>query len=580
MLRFGALLVFFALLPCCSCRRRVRRQALVGDASTIPRRWSSTLRARRTASWRSASTFRPRPDRFTIVYPKWIPGEHGPTGPLNDLAALRVSAGGTPLDWRRDPLDLYAFHVDVPAGARAIDVDFDVLMNAPGDVMSTHSVAIVNWNRALLYQDGVDSHQYFVKPSIVLPAGMGVCHRPAHGGAERQSHRLRGNARSICSSTHLWISDASCTSGISGATAPRSSSSTHSPMVPRISTFRRTLLRRISARAGGGLRHIRVASFLRLSRAPHAQRRDRFPRHRAPPIERRSRARRFLDRSAGIARQRRPHHARVLALLERQVSPPGRSHDAELSGAAAHRSALGLRGHESVSRRSALFPRGHSRAEAIIPSTSRRSTPRWTTRPAALRRRSSISRPARLTSIVARGDYGAIRRNANDFYTEGELLWLDVDTIIRERSHGARSLDTFLHRFTEPALTGPIVETYTRAQVEACSNEVEPYDWHAFFEKYVYHVDVIRPADELARAGWRLVYTDKSNDFITAGNADDHAIEGWYSYGAELTARASYATFARARRRGARDSRPACTFSPSTIKHSRPRCSSTRSSAR
>src|ERR1700742_3822474 len=111
------------------------------------------------------------PGPLTLVYPKWIPGEHGPTGPLNDLAALRISANGVPLDWRRDQVDLYAFHVDVPAGVREIDVAFDVLMNAPGDYMSTHSLAIVNWNRALLYQDNVDSHQFFIKPSIVLPPG-------------------------------------------------------------------------------------------------------------------------------------------------------------------------------------------------------------------------------------------------------------------------------------------------------------------------------------------------------------------------------------------------------------------------
>ncbi|MBV9333081.1 MAG: hypothetical protein JO146_03660, partial [Candidatus Eremiobacteraeota bacterium] len=108
------------------------------------------------------------PGSFTIVYPKWIPGEHGPTGPLNDLAALRMSANGTALEWRRDPTDPYAFHVNVPAGAAAIDVSFDVLMNAPSETMATHSVAILNWNRALLYQDGVDSHDYYVKPSIVL----------------------------------------------------------------------------------------------------------------------------------------------------------------------------------------------------------------------------------------------------------------------------------------------------------------------------------------------------------------------------------------------------------------------------
>jgi predicted metalloprotease with PDZ domain len=133
---------------------------------------------------------------------------------------------------------------------------------------------------------------------------------------------------------------------------------------------------------------------------------------------------------------------------------------------------------------------------------------------------------------VARGDYSSIRRNSGDFYTEGELLWLDVDTIIRARSHGARSLDTFLHRFTSPAVTGPIVDTYTRAQVEQLLNEVEPYDWNAFFEKYVYHPVEHPPTDELERSGWKLVYTSHPNEFLQAN--DGGSIDAWYSYGATI----------------------------------------------
>ena len=113
--------------------------------------------------------------------------------------------------------------------------------------------------------------------------------------------------------------------------------------------------------------------------------------------------------------------------------------------------------------------------------------------------------------FVARGDYHAIRRSANDFYTEGELLWLDADTIIREQSHGARSLDTFLHKYTEPSTTGPITKTYDRAEIEALLNATQPYDWHAFFDKYVYAVTEHPPTDELERSGWRFVYNDKPN---------------------------------------------------------------------
>jgi hypothetical protein len=124
---------------------------------------------------------------LTLVYPKWIPGEHGPTGPLNDLAALSISANGTALDWRRDPVDLYAFHVNLPAGADAVDVDFDVLMNAPGDVMSTHSLAVLNWNRALLYQLASLFRQACDRAALRL----GLRVRVARSGAQRQSHRLR-----------------------------------------------------------------------------------------------------------------------------------------------------------------------------------------------------------------------------------------------------------------------------------------------------------------------------------------------------------------------------------------------------
>ncbi len=113
-----------------------------------------------------------KPGTFTIVYPKWIPGEHGPTGPLNDLTMLRVTAGGRDLSWQRDKVDLYAFHVDVPSDVNAIDVDFSVILNGgSGDTMATRNLAVVNWNRDILYQSDIDSREYYVKPSIILPRG-------------------------------------------------------------------------------------------------------------------------------------------------------------------------------------------------------------------------------------------------------------------------------------------------------------------------------------------------------------------------------------------------------------------------
>src|SRR5215468_565866 len=70
------------------------------------------------------------PGPMTLFYPKWIPGDHAPSGPINDLAGLSISANGQPLFWKRDSIELFAFHVDVPQGASSIHVKLDFLSAA------------------------------------------------------------------------------------------------------------------------------------------------------------------------------------------------------------------------------------------------------------------------------------------------------------------------------------------------------------------------------------------------------------------------------------------------------------------
>jgi predicted metalloprotease with PDZ domain len=471
---------------------------------------------------------------LTLVYPKWIPGEHGPTGPLNDLAALSISANGTALDWRRDPVDLYAFHVNVPAGADAVDVDFDVLMNAPGDVMSTHSLAVLNWNRAVLYQDGVDSHRYFVKPAIVLPSGWDFAcalRDPARSGNRIDFAVTPLNALvdspldmgRFVKKWDLWREGSAFVQLDAFADHPQDLD--------------------ISEHLLKGYQHLPAEAFVMYG-----------SRHFADYHA-------LLTLSDAIGFQGIEHHqssddrASDNFLTDPDQSLAGGDlipHEFSHSWNGKYRRPADLTtpnfqvpqltdllwvyegmnqylgdvlSFRSGIREPKLFPEYLATAYAQMDYETGRTT----------------------TALIdlttgapyyynAHGVYGAIRRNAGDFYTEGDLLWLDVDTIIRERSHGARSLDTFLHRFTEPAVTGPMVVTYTREQVESLLEGVEAYDWHAFFEKYVYHPAVHPPTDELARAGWKIAYTTKPNEFITAQQADDHGITGWYSYGANLSA--------------------------------------------
>jgi predicted metalloprotease with PDZ domain len=110
----------------------------------------------------------------TLLYPEWLPGNHSPTGPIDKLAGLIITAAGSPVAWRRDPVDMYAFHVDVPAGAGALDLTFQFLSpvtTREGRVMMTPDMLSLQWNTLALYPAGYFSRQIAVEPSVRLPDG-------------------------------------------------------------------------------------------------------------------------------------------------------------------------------------------------------------------------------------------------------------------------------------------------------------------------------------------------------------------------------------------------------------------------
>src|SRR5438034_3567930 len=116
------------------------------------------------------------PGPLTLVYPQWIPGEHGPTGPIADLAGLRFAAAGKPVPWRRDPVDMFAFHLEVPAGAEVLEATFDYLSPPDAEGFSsgasaTAQLTVVSWNQVLLYPKGAASDALTYAASLRLPAG-------------------------------------------------------------------------------------------------------------------------------------------------------------------------------------------------------------------------------------------------------------------------------------------------------------------------------------------------------------------------------------------------------------------------
>ena len=108
---------------------------------------------------------RVQPGTLSLAYPRWIPGEHGPTGPIQQVAALRIHSGDVTLPWKRDPVEIYTIHVDVPPGTDRITVEFDTLLE---NTISEHQLLLA-WNTAIWYPLGIDKRELMIQPSVVLP---------------------------------------------------------------------------------------------------------------------------------------------------------------------------------------------------------------------------------------------------------------------------------------------------------------------------------------------------------------------------------------------------------------------------
>ncbi len=474
-----------------------------------------------------------QPGPFTLVYPKWIPGEHGPTGPLPDLAYLKVTAAGKTLAWRRDTLDPYALHIDVPAGARAVEADFDVLLNGPDETMATQNLAIVNWNRVLLYQNDTNSRQVFVKPSIILPSGWD--YGTGMPGARRSGDRVDFDEATLevvidspldlgrySKHVRLWSEgDATVDYDIfadkpQDLDVPDKILDGYKRMAPE-------------ALAAYGARHWQhYHALLTLSDAigfegiEHHQSSD----NRAPD-DFLTNEEQQLSSGALVTHEfshswngkyRRPEDlatANFQIPMQTDLLWVYEGMNEYLGDLFAFRTGI---------RDASKFPDYFATVYADMDNEAGR-----------LRDPLIDTASAATYLYQARGYYPSLRRTAGDFYAEGELIWVDVDTIIREQTHGKKSFDDFLKAYAGPPNSGPMVVTYTRAQIEQLLAGVAPYDWHGFFEKYVYEIAVHPPTDEIARAGWKLVYTAQPNEFISAGDTLRKSIDAWYSIGVRLS---------------------------------------------
>ena len=477
------------------------------------------------------------PGALTLYYPKWIQGEHAPSGPIADLSGLTITASGKPLAWKRDPVDLFAFHTTVPDGADAVEVALEYL--APSGTggfsaaaSSTARLAVLNWNTVLVYPKGTPVRDIPVRASVTLPRGWKFgCALPVE---ETKAEATRFGAVSL---ETLIDSPVLCGQFFKEVPLGTPNGIPHyldmacdSEAGLALPSEVKGQYERLVTESGAlfGARHYRSYRFL-LTMSDHVA---HFGEEHHECSDNRVPERMFLDdtyrkqSTAWLLSHEFVHswngkYRRPAGLCTPDYQEPMKTDLLWVyEGLTEY---LGF----VLAARSGLYTQQLSRDNlAQVADWAKNQGGRaW--------------RPLEDTATAAphlyfaRGDWAA-RRRGTDFYDEGALVWLDADTLIREKSGGKKSLDDFCRAFHGGEDGPPTVKPYTFEDVVAGLNGVVAHDWKAFLEKRLRTPGAEPPLDGLTRGGWKLTYTDKPSDLLAARDADHKSTDLTASVGLVL----------------------------------------------
>ncbi len=479
------------------------------------------------------------PGPLVLTYPKWIPGEHSPTGPIQQLVGLRFAAAGVALEWRRDPVEMFAFHLTVPAGVTEIAADFDYL--SPPESFgggygespnATAHLFVLLWNQQVLVPRGAASDAVTFRPSVVLPSGWNF--DSALEGASRSGDRVEFAALplTVLVDSPLLAGEHFRTYPIVAASATdapvRLSLAADAAADLEVPEDRLAQLRRVVAEAQElfGARHYRHYVWLvALTGAmePNGLEHPESSDNRLPPHV-------FSDDGAGLAELRILPHEYVHSWNGKYRRPRGLAtpdYESPMTGEL-------LWIYEGLTRY--LGDVVLATRAGIRPPEATREYLAWMTsqledaRPGRRWRALGDTATAVQLGVDAPGAGTAMRRPL-DYYEEAALIWLEADTILRERTAGLQSLDDFCRQFFGPPSGSPALAPYTLDDVLATLGSIAPYDWRGFFSDRVERVREHAPAGGLAAAGWKLAYGAAPNRFMVAREGTRETIDWSYGLG-------------------------------------------------
>jgi len=442
-----------------------------------------------------------KPGPLTLYYPKWIPGEHGPNGPINSVSGVKFEGGGKVIPWVRDTLDVFTFHLDIPAGVTELKADFDFI--EPDGNSATDKLMVLEWNDVVLYPGGTPAQQLSYNAKLILPGGWKY-------GTPLPVERASGDTVTFKPISLDLLVDSPIIAGeyyraidITPAGEPihhELDLVADSEVALNLSADNQKQMTNLVAESGKlfGARHYRDYHFL-------------------------------LTLSDHVAHFGLEHHESNDSRLPERV----------LIGPGAGMALGGLLAHEFVHSWNGKFRRPADLAvpyyeqpmetdllwgyegltDYLGPMLAARSG-LWSAEEyheylASIAASLGPGRPGRTwrplldTAIGEPGLEGGrgwfTWRRGTDYYDEGDLLWLEVATILHRESHDSKSIDDFCHAFHGGANNGPEVKTYTFDQLVADLNAIAPYDWATFFHTRLNSTAPEAPTGGIENGGWKVV---------------------------------------------------------------------------
>lgn len=472
------------------------------------------------------------PGTLTLLYPKWIPGEHGPTGPITELAGLQFRANGQTLKWRRDLSDGWTFHVEVPGGTTSVEASLDYMSPTEegiytGGPSATDKLTVINWNTLLLYPAGFASDQLNYQASLRLPKGWKFATALPLNSRENQD---------------LAFKPESLTELVDSPVA----TGEYMRVVPLAENPHQEL--DITADSAAALNA--PDEVLDHYKALTEQAYKLFGAHHFRDYH-------FLftlsDHTAHFG-------------LEHHESNDSRIWENGLTDSSAILLSAGLLPHEYVHSWNGKYRRP---ADLTTPDfeVPMKTDLLWVYEGLTsylgdvLSARSGLRTPEQyrdeLASIAADLDHrsGRVWRNLQDtadgvpsmqdapdewtswrrdldYYDEDVLNWLWVDTIIRQQSHGQKSLDDFCRSFYgDPNGDPEVVKTYTFDDIVNALNQVVAYDWRGFWTERLTNYGPGAPLGGVKGSGWTLTYDSSRTDRMEAWESIHREINAEYSIG-------------------------------------------------